>query len=173
MQPASIIHIRQAVLDDLPEILTLFVGTIQHTCQNDYNAEQIAAWTASVDNKSRWQDALADQYFLVAEIDNKLVGFSSLEHGNYLDFMYVHYAYERRGIAHTLYQAIETEARRLGSTFITAYVSKTARSFFEKQGFKVVKENKNLIRSIELINYKMIKNIENLPLTLYQQTEKT
>ena len=37
-------------------------------------------------------------------------------------------------------------------------LNKTAIPFFEKKGFKIVKENKHIIRGIEIINYRMMKN---------------
>jgi putative acetyltransferase len=78
------ITIRQAILKDLPEIQKLFVDAISSSCKSDYNAEQIQAWTLSIENKERWKNKLASQYFLIAEIKSKIVGFGSLESGNYL-----------------------------------------------------------------------------------------
>ena len=42
---------------------------------------------------------------------------------------------------------------------LTAFVSKTALPFFERQGFKVVKENKNQREGVVLINYLMERSI--------------
>ncbi|MEQ9437974.1 MAG: GNAT family N-acetyltransferase [Cyclobacteriaceae bacterium] len=153
------INIRHAVMGDLSAMHKLFVDTIRSTCQPDYHPDQIDVWTLSVENKDRWQEALTHQYFLVAEIQDTMVGFASLEQGDYLDFMYVHHDYLRKGIADRLYQALEQEATGLGKTSITSNVSKTARPFFEKKGFHVVKENKHLIRGIEITNYRMIKEL--------------
>jgi putative acetyltransferase len=152
-----IITLRHANMEDLPELHSLYVETIQHTCKKDYDLHQISVWTASVENKERWKRALTHQYFLVAEIENKIVGFGSLENGDHVDFMYVHKDYLRQGIADKLYQALENESQRLGYNCITSDVSKTARPFFSKKGFKVVKESKNFIKGVEIINYRMMK----------------
>ena len=152
------IKIRHVNINDLSEIQALYAETIKSTCKKDYNPEQINVWTSSVENKARWQEALLHQYFLVAEINGKIVGFASLENGDYIDFMYVHKDHVRQGIAGRLYEALEKESERLGYTGITSDVSKTARPFFEKKGFQVVKENKRRIKGVEMINYRMIKN---------------
>ena len=151
------ITIRHANIDDLPEILALYAEIIQQTCKNDYDQQQIRAWISSIENKARWTEALTRQYFLLAITENKIVGFASLENGDYLDFMYVHKDFLRKGIANKLFQALENEAKRLANFSMTADVSKTAQPFFEKKGFKVLKENKNMISGVEIINYRMVK----------------
>lgn len=149
------ILIRQAKQNDLASIQALFVGTIEVVCRHDYSQEQIAVWTSSIENKRRWTDKLMKQYFLIAEIDNKIVGFASLENNEYFDFMYVHKDYQRQGIADSLYAEILAKAIKHGTTLLTSDVSITARPFFEKKGFKVIAEQKNDIKGVEIINYKM------------------
>lgn len=151
--------LRRARPEDMSEIHDLFVGTIQQTCRDDYTPPQISAWVASVENTHRWQTALARQYFLVAEIEKEIVGFGSLKDRNYVDFMFVHQYYQRQGIAEQLYQALEHEARRGESRYLLSDVSKTARPFFEKQGFRIERENQHLIREVEITNYRMKKEL--------------
>ncbi len=151
------LKIRPAAIDDLPELQTLYVDTIRSTCRNDYDQNQINAWASTMGNQAGWLDALVKQYFLIALINHKIVGFGSLENGDYLDFLYVHKNFLRQGIANKLYRELEKESLRLGSEYITSDVSKTAKPFFEANGFNVVKENKNRINSVEIINYRMIK----------------
>jgi len=149
------ILIRQAKLNDIVAIQKLFVDTIESVCRYDYSAEQIAVWTSSIENTKRWTDKLMKQYFLIAEIDNKIVGFASLEKNKYFDLMYVHKDYQRQGIADNLYSEISAKAIKHGTTLLTSDVSITARPFFEKKGFKIIAEQKNNIKGVEVINYKM------------------
>jgi putative acetyltransferase len=153
------IMIRQAKLDDLAAIQELFVDTIEAVCRYDYSAEQIAVWTSSIENSNRWIDKLMKQYFLIAEINNKIVGFASLENYEYFDFIYVHKDYQRHGIANNLYSEILAKAIKHGTILLTSDVSITAKPFFEKKGFKVIAEQKNDIKGIEVINYKMTKDL--------------
>lgn len=135
----------------------LFVQTIQSVCRYDYSPEQIAVWTSSIVNTKRWTDKLVKQHFLIAEIGDKIVGYASLENGEYLDFLYVHKDFQRQGIASKLCAEIEAIAIHQGTTLLTSDVSITARPFFEKKGFKIVAEQVNDIKGVEVVNYKMTK----------------
>ncbi len=149
------IKFRQAKFDDLEEMQELFVETIKSTCQNDYNKKQIEVWVSSVKNKERWKSILANQYFLIAEINRKIVGYGSLDNGNYVDFMYIHKDFIRKGIANLIFEKLKTKSLELGFDKLTADVSKTALPFFKTKGFKVIRENKNIINGVEIINYCM------------------
>lgn len=156
---SSVISIRFAKLSDLPEMQKMFVDTISTICKDDYSPEQIKVWTSSIENTQRWTDKLTSQYFLVAELDNKIVGYASLENNNYLDLLYVHKDYQRQGIAYRLYSEIEKEAIKRKATVLNSDVSETARRFFEKKGFKTISPQTNIIKDIEIINYKMTKTL--------------
>lgn len=152
-----LINLRKALPEDLEEIQNLYVNTIENICIKDYNQNQINVWTSSIAEKEKWINKLKNQYFLIAEIENKIVGFGSLANGDYLDFLYVHKDFQGIGIASKLCEELEIESQRQTSSAIFSFVSISARPFFEKRGFKVVEERKNIIQGIEIINFKMVK----------------
>ena len=154
--------IRKGQLVDLAELQKLFLETITEICKADYNDNQINAWTSDTKsnrNKQRWIDILTKQFVLVAHINNEIVGFATLDNGNYIDLLYVHKNHQRQGIADSLYENIENEAKRQNQSSLTSNVSKTARPFFEKVGFEVTKEQTVVLQNMELTNYKMEKKI--------------
>ncbi len=153
----SRLQLRQARLEDLADLQQLCIESIRQNCQHDYSPAQISVWVETVKQKERWLAALDQQYFLMAEKDDRLVGFGSLAHTDYLDFLYVHPGYLRQGIADRLYQALEKKAQQLGSTHLYAEVSKTAQPFFEKQGFRIVRENRKILQGVEITNFRMSK----------------
>ncbi|OCA75075.1 GNAT family N-acetyltransferase [Chryseobacterium arthrosphaerae] len=153
------ISIRKGSLNDLPAMQQLFADTIQVICKNDYNDLQRNAWSAGADNEERWMNVIKGQYVLIAEAENQLVGFSTLDQGTYIDLLFVHKDHQHQGIASLLYAKMEEEALRHGQKQLTADVSKTARPFFEKSGFRILKEQTVNVKGIDLINYKMIKNL--------------
>lgn len=161
MNPSKI-SIRNSKLSDLTEIQRLFTETIEAICKNDYTKEQIKVWTSSTDNEERWIDKLSRQYFIVAEIENKIVGFALLENNDYLDLLYVHKDYQRQGIANKLCSAIEKEAIKRMGIVLFSNVSKTAKPFFENAGFKTIMPHKNIIKGVELVNYRMSKQLSQL-----------
>ena len=156
----SKISIRNANPGDLTEMQELFVNTISTICKNDYSVDQINAWTSSIENIPRWNNRIASQYFLVADLDNKIVGYASLKNNDYLDLLYVHKDYQKRGIASKLYSEIEKQVIRNNSTTLHADVSKTAKPFFLNIGFEIIQMQVKKIKGIEIINYKMIKHFD-------------
>lgn len=155
----SVISIRLADPSDLTEIQKMFVDTISVVCKDDYSPEQIRVWTSTIENTQHWTDKLLSQYFVIAELANRMVGFASLENNDYFDFLYVHKDYQRKGIANRLYAVIEKEAKRRKSTILNSDVSETARRFFEKKGFKTVAPQIKKINGVEIRNYKMTKSL--------------
>lgn len=146
---------RPAKMEDLKELQSLFVETIRSTCREDYNEEQIEVWTSSVQNVEKWRNKITRQFFIVAEFNNTIVGFSSLDKGDYIDMMYVHKDHLRKGIANLLYKQLQTAAKDLGHKALKADVSKTARPFFEKKGFVVIRENEIDLKGVKITNYHM------------------
>ena len=149
--------IRPATVSDLDEILELFYNTITNICKADYGDEQIKVWTSSANNKQKWINRINTQYFLVAEISNKMVGFGSIDNGNFIDLLYVHKDCQKQGIAYQLLHELEKESDKQGKKLISSDVSITAKPFFEKQGYRAVNQQKNMIDGVEIVNYKMIK----------------
>lgn len=155
---SSSLKFRQGNVKDLQELKSLFLGTIQSVCSTDYGPEQIAVWTSSVENDKRWLELINEQFVLLAEKEG-IVGFCSLDNGDYVDFLYVHKDHQGEKIALQLYQRIEEKAKKLGMRKLSSDVSLTARPFFEKMGFVVLKEQRNMKKGVELINFKMSKQL--------------
>lgn len=152
-------NFKKATLSDLKEMQELYLGTIQSVCTNDYNPAQIEAWTSGVHNTERWIDVIRTQFVLLAVIENKIVGFGTLKDGNYMDFFYIHKEHQRQGIANELLTKLELEAQIQHSKIITSDISITAKPFFERKGFTVKAEQRNIRLGVELINYKMEKEL--------------
>ncbi|MFP3835058.1 GNAT family N-acetyltransferase [Chryseobacterium sp. SIMBA_028] len=155
----SQISIRNGNKDDLQKMLILFRETIGNVCKNDYTHDQLEAWKSGAENKERWENVICNQFILMAVHHHKIVGFCTLEKGDYIDLLFVHKDYQHQGIASQLYHQIEKEAVRQNKKYLTADVSKTAKSFFERAGFEIIKEQTVNVKGIDLINYKMEKKL--------------
>jgi putative acetyltransferase len=153
------ITLSHADITDLPAMQNLFVETITYVCSKDYTPDQIKIWTSSIENTQRWTDIIVKQYVQIAWIDGKIVGFGSLDKGNYIDLMYVHKDYQGQGVANAIYTALEQEAIRQGSKSITSDVSFTAKPFFEKKGFIALQKQTFVKQRIEISNFKMEKSL--------------
>ncbi len=151
------LRIRQGTLADMYEMQKLYVDTIKSVCKNDYNQEQIAVWTSSVENTSRWLSIFDKQDVITAEYHDTIVGYCSLDTGGYLDLFYVHKDFQRKGIANKLLHEAEQRAIQLNYDVLTANVSITAKPFFERNGFAVIKEQENVIKGLVIVNFNMLK----------------
>ena len=82
-----------------------------------------------------------------------IVGFGDIDKDGYLDRLFVHADYQGKGIA----TAICNQLEQAVDGKITTYASITAKPFFEKRGYKVVKERQEERQGVLLTNYVMIK----------------
>lgn len=152
-------NFRKAVFSDLEEMQKLYVETIHSVCKTDYSEEQRKVWSSGVNNTERWLEVIEKQFVLLAIIEKQIAGFGTLKDGNYIDFFYIHKDFQRQGIAAKILNELEVEARKNNSEIITSDISITAKPFFQKKGFIVKTEQKNIRLGIELINYKMEKKL--------------
>lgn len=150
---------RMACPNDLPEMKQLYADTIRTVCMGEYTERELEVWSSSSQKTERWQDMIANQWVILAEMDNQLVGFASLKAGDYIDFFYVHKDFQRYGIATQLLQQIENKARESGIKRLSSDISKTAQPFFEKNGYAVIREQRNVSGEVMLVNYQMEKRI--------------
>lgn len=141
-------------LENLDEVLYLFKNTIENSCSKDYNQTQISAWTLSIENRERWINKINTQYFIVAKLNDKIVGFGSLK-DSYLDMLFVHHNYLRKGIASLIFEDLKSQSTKKGFTKLTTFASKTALEFFHSKGFSVISENKVMINEVEITNFEM------------------
>lgn len=112
MKPIDAYSIRRGSEKDLRELQKIFIETIQSVCHCDYDEQQIQAWAAAAENQQRWHGLVNEQFLLVAEKDNSLIGFGSLANENCIDFLHVHKGYQRRGVAREIYLKLEEQALR-------------------------------------------------------------
>lgn len=154
------INIRQASLNDLHAIRELFYNTIHAVNIKDYNANQIEVWSANRDNEELWRNRVNSQYFIVAEHNREIVGFTSLALDGCLDLMFVHQHYQGKGIAAVLLTEVEDYAvDNLSVKTLITHASITAKPFFLKKGFEIVKQQTVNVQGIHLTNYVMQKEL--------------
>src|SRR5205085_10383194 len=115
----------------------IYTASIRSLAAPYYSPEQIAAWAPVPPDPARWHERLSHLYTIVAESNRVLAGFASYTHQGYLDFIFTHPTFARRGIATSLYQRVESALRAAGATRVTAHVSLAARPFFDRHGFQV------------------------------------
>ena len=139
---------------DCPALAELFYETVHAVCARDYAPEQLDAWATGEVDLAAWDASLLAHRTLVAVEGETIVGFADMDGSGYLDRLYVHRDFQRRGVASALCDALE--AASAAETF-TTHASLTARSFLEHRGWRVVREQTVLRRGVALNNYVMEK----------------
>jgi putative acetyltransferase len=95
----------------------------------------------------------------VAEVDERVVGFTDVDDHGYIDMLFVDPDAARQGVASALLAWVVATARDLDVTELTTHASLTARHFFETQGFKVVDERHPVFRGVTLTNFVMCRGV--------------
>lgn len=152
-------RIRNYEAGDAPEIVRLFFETVRSVNRADYSEEQVEAWAPGVPDPQVWHSRMVGRRTLVAEEGGEVAGFAELEGDGHLDMLFVRGDAVGRGVGRRLYEAVEREARGQGLERIFTEASITARPFFERRGFRVVREQTVSRRGVELTNFVMEKDL--------------
>lgn len=87
-----------------------------------------------------WDKSLSQHYSIVAEKNGVIIGFGDLDATGYFDRLYVHKDYQNIGIATIIANELERYAQENHIKIITTNASITAKPFFTKRDYEVVKE---------------------------------
>lgn len=147
------VDIRKYRQSDCKELTELFYNTVHTVNAKDYTKEQLNVWATGQVDLERWNLSLQEHYSIVAVENGIIVGFGDIDKTGYLDRLFVHADYQRKGIATAICDQLEQFVEKN----ITTHASITARPFFEKRGYKVKKEQQVERMGIFLTNYVMIK----------------
>lgn len=110
-------------------------ASIRAACSREYTAEQVEAWTYQTPVHFRWALLRGDEWYVVAERDERIVGFSSLK-GDLLQAIYVDPLELGSGVGRRLVARVEREARRRGTTRLRLKASLNAVGFYRRLGFE-------------------------------------
>lgn len=144
---------------DCESLARLFYETVHSVCAADYSAEQLFAWADENIDLSKWNASFLEHRTLVALIDGEIAGFGDMDERGYLDRLYVGKDFQRRGVASALCAALEGGSS--APTF-TTHASITARPFFQKRGYRVLKEQQVERKGVLLTNFVMEKENPNI-----------
>lgn len=145
--------IREYQSSDCKELAELFYNTVHTVNAKDYTKEQLDVWATGQVDLKKWNQSLQEHFSVVAIDDGIIVGFGDIDKTGYLDHLFVHLGYQGKGIATAICNRLESAVQEN----IVTHASITARPFFEKRGYKVVKEQQVERQGIFLTNFVMIK----------------
>ena len=144
--------IREYQSSDCEEIIKLFDNTVHTVNAKDYTKEQLDAWATGRADLNKWDQSLREHYSLVAVENEMIVGFGDIDKSGYLDRLFVHEDYQGKGIGTMICNRLEQAVS--GSVIIHASI--TAKTFFEKRGYRVAKEQQVERKGVFLTNFEMV-----------------
>lgn len=141
--------------EDCPALAALFYETVHTVNAAHYTPAQLDAWApACGPDLAAWDKSFRAHRTLVAELDGRLAGFGDLDPAaGYLDRLYVHKDLQGRGVATALCNALEQAA----AGPVVTHASVTARPFFARRGYRVLRAQQVERRGVTLANYVMEK----------------
>lgn len=145
--------IREYKSTDCKEIADLFYNTVHAINASDYTKEQLNVWAPENVDLDKLDQSFQGHLCVVAVDDDIIVGFGDIDKTGYLDRLFVHSDYQGRGVATAICNILESAVQQN----IVAHVSITARHFFEKRGYKIVKEQEVEREGVFLTNFVMLK----------------
>lgn len=147
--------IREYQSSDCRQLTELFYNTVHTVNAKDYTKEQLDAWATGQVDLETWNQSLREHFSVVAIDDGIIVGFGDIDETGYLDRLFVHAGHQQKGIATAICDRLESAVQEN----IVTHASITARPFFEKRGYKVVKTQQVERQGIFLTNFVMIKEL--------------
>jgi putative acetyltransferase len=156
-------EIRRYRPEDLEALAALFRDSVTGIACRDYSPEQIRAWAAAWEGLRQRGEFFSSLYTLTAWEGEQLAGYGCITRDGYLDHLYVHPDFQRRGVASALCGALEEYAFSAGAGCVTVHASITARPLFEKRGYRLLRERRVERRGVVLVNSAMEKKKSPFP----------
>lgn len=130
--------IREYQSSDCKELAELFYNTVHTVNAKDYTKKQLDVWaTGQVDLKT-WNQSLQEHFSIVAVDDDIIIGFGDIDKTGYLNRLFVHFGYQRKGIATAICNQLESAVQ--GNIVTHAFI--TARPFLKQEDTKLLKNNR-------------------------------
>lgn len=146
-------EIRRYEKGDLEKIIRLFRDTVHKVNIKDYIQEQVDVWAPDSIDMDEWDKTLSEHHTFMAVNEDVIIGFGDIDISGYLDRLYVHHDYLRQGVATLICDKLESTID--SDLTITTHASITAKPFFEKRGYRVVKKQLVERKGVFLKNYIM------------------
>ncbi|MGR5278524.1 GNAT family N-acetyltransferase [Vibrio rotiferianus] len=153
------LEIRRFESGDEETLRTLFYYTVRKVCINDYTDAQVSAWAPNIYVAEDWNKKIALLNPFIVLLDGQVVGYADLQPDGYVDHFFCHWQHQGKGVGTALMQQLIAEGARNFNHRLYANVSLTAKPFFERHGFIVVKQQSVDIRGQTLTNFLMEKEL--------------
>jgi len=123
----------------IPELRRVFYSSIHENAKKFYNREQLEAWAPILYDEDAWSNRIRKIKPFIAIFGEVVVGYADLQSDGYIDHFFVRGGYSDRGVATALMRKLFEVAKMNGLELLYSHVSLAAQRFFEKNGFKILR----------------------------------
>jgi len=120
----------------------LFFDSIRQVGRGYYSEAELRAWATEQYDGEQWKLHLQSTNPFVAELGGTVVGYADIQNDGYIDHFYCHYQHQRVGIGAALMARLHSHGEQRHMPRYYSHVSLSARAFFERNGFAVVREQR-------------------------------
>jgi len=152
--------VRAYIDSDLEAVVSCFGQSVREIGAGYYAREQISAWAPDNPDMDAWANRLRAGGVFVADEGGEVVGFVRVEDNGFVDLLYVHSEYARRGVGRALLEVASSWAVARGARKLESEVSIAARPLFEAMGFCVEKEQFVERGGVGFRNLRMARNAD-------------
>lgn len=153
-------HIRPYQPNDCVSLVQLFSAAIHSLAAPYYDTAQRNAWAAAATQLDQWRQRFSELNTLVAEQDQRLLGFIGYALDGHIDLLYVAPECARCGVASALYAQAEAALRAAAVAELFTEASLAAQAFFVSRGFVVVEQQQVERNGVLLQRWEMRKALE-------------
>jgi len=151
-------QIRPATANDYDALGDVMFDAIHHG-PTKYSEAESRAWAPVPRRGPDWAARLSKQHIFVAEHQEALIGFMSIEPGGYVDFAYIRPSAQGSGLFRQLFQSVEAWAIARGETELSTHASLMAQPAFAAMGFSVDHHETVEVEGQRLARARMTKTI--------------
>lgn len=154
---SEVITIRDFMPADAKALWEVYFHTIRNINCRDYSPQQVQAWAPRDFDFALWQKRVTELKPFVALVNGVIAGYSDLQQDGLIDHFFCHHQFQGKGVGRALMSHIFALGEQRGITRYYSHVSLTARPFYERMGFEVVKQQTLDVRGQQLTNFVMQK----------------
>jgi ribosomal protein S18 acetylase RimI-like enzyme len=133
-------------------------GTIRHINSKDYPEDAISAWSGRT-STARFRSSAKKVKRWVAVVDEKVVGFCDHNFKCELGGLYTHKDFQGKGVGKKLMEKAEASMKKQGCKKIKIQSTITAKGFYQKMGYKVIKKSFHRVNDKKLEIFIMSKAV--------------
>ena len=155
--PEAKYEIRTATELDIDRILELCHNSILWSCRGDYNIDQLHSWAYIGFTPESLRHLINDSKIFLMEDHNGMIGVASIVKEQHIHLLYIHHEKQGCGYGKQLLSYMEFLIFCKGYKSISLRASITAKPFFLKSGYTLLREHQSLIGNQSLTNFEMLK----------------